>query len=174
MLGVLAAGLSAILTGCVPSSQNSLFSEVEAPLDGAWEIYYNPRYDFEFPYPSTWIAAPPPTNRDGQAFVDPRYSDVEIRGWANQRLNSAQTLPFEASPPVERPVSQNFVTNQGLAGELQVEIGPESSAMTLTLVQGNVTYRWQGRSPSHQFANYYQFFDYVARQYRVLGERGEE
>jgi len=65
-------------------------------------------------------------------------------------------------------VAPNFVTQQGLQGLLHVEVGAEVSFITLTLIQNGVMYSWQGRSPSDQFAKYYEFFNYVAGQYRIV------
>lgn len=82
-------------------------------------------------------------------------------------------MNLEASPPSTSQKDspkfqqQNFTTEQGLTGKLRVEINPDISLMTLTLSQGNVSYHWQGQCNSEQFADYYRFFYYVARQYRL-------
>lgn len=134
-----------------------------------WKIYRNPRYGFEFPYPADWLPSRPPTNRDGQSFISPRNAQVEIVGWASQVLPGSATSRHigTTNTPTGK---QNFTTAQGLAGEVAVDVGPEISSLTLTLVQGQIVYNWQGRSPSAQFPDYYQFFSYVASQYQVLQE----
>jgi hypothetical protein len=135
----------------------------ETSPPGNWQTYRNPRYNFEFPYPSNWIAEPPPDNQDGQAFHDPQNSQAEIRGWAGHQIKPI-AKPKSGTLPSLKP---NFTTEQGLPGELQVNIGPEISSMKLVLEQGNIRYNWQGRSPSQQFDDYYRFFYYSAKQYRV-------
>lgn len=134
----------------------------EGAPPGTWKTYHNPRYNFEFPYPSDWIAAPPPDNQDGQAFHDPKNSEAEIRGWAGHQIKT--TAKQKSS---DLPLKPNFSTQQGLAGELKINVGPETSSMTLVLQQGNIRYNWQARSPSQEFDDYYRFFYYIARQYRV-------
>lgn len=135
-------------------------SEIAAP--DTWKTYRNPRYNFEFPYPSHWVAEPPPDNQDGQAFQDPRNAEAEIRGWAGHQIKMAAQQKSK-----DLPLKPNFSTQQGLAGELKVNIGPEMSSMTLVLQQGDIRYHWQARSPSQQFDDYYRFFYYIARQYRI-------
>jgi hypothetical protein len=136
----------------------------------SWSIYRNSRYNFEFPYPSNWIAFPMPDNRDGRAFRDPQNPNIEIRGWAANKLAESKAPSQAQERTPKQPQSsqqQNFITEQGLTGKLRVEVGSDLSLMTLSLSQGNVLYRWQGQSESEQFADYYRFFDYVARQYRL-------
>lgn len=137
------------------------------PAEG-WEWYRNSRFGFEFPYPNTWITETAPANRDGQVFQDPQNSGVEIRGWASYELSDLPSKPSrnpaKPLPPIFKP---HFTTEQGLPGELKVELGPEMSTLTLTLVQKEVRYNWQGSAPSQQFADYYKFFYYVAGQYRI-------
>lgn len=142
-----------LLSGC---------SQSAPPQAADWVIYQNPRYGFEFPYPGNWTTAIAAENRDGQAFVDPRQPDVEIRGWASQR---SAVAPEEQDP--SGLIQPNFETDQGIPGELQVYITPDVSTMELTLVQDDVVFYWRGQSPSAQFSDYYKFFDYVARHYRV-------
>jgi hypothetical protein len=132
-----------------------------------WNVYRNPRFQFEFPYPANWQSSPSPANKDGQIFVDPDHPEVEIRGWGSQP--SALLKATEASlATLPQP---NFQTNQGLPGILQVEIGSETSTMTLKIEQGSLVYYWEGRSPNSLFAENYQRFDYIARQYRVPGSK---
>jgi hypothetical protein len=136
---------------------------------GSWEIYRNVRYGFQFPYPHNWVVGEAPANGDGQVFSDPLNSALEIRGWAGYNLagisgNSGKNTKNLDAP---KPLQQNFTTEQGLAGELKVELGSPVSSMTLTLVRGDVRYNFQGKAPSKQFADYYKFFYYVASQYRV-------
>jgi hypothetical protein len=158
-VGVVSA---ALLSGC----DRLLTSE------RGWETYQNPRYGFEFPYPKDWIAEPPPDNQDGQAFRAPDRPGVKVAGWASQIPAASGegaagevTAPESVSPD---PIKENFVTEQGLSGELEVEIATETSSLNLTLEYEGVIYRWQGQSPSQQFEDYYKFFSYVASQYRVL------
>lgn len=153
---------TALLLGC---------DRLLAPENG-WETYQNSRYGFEFLYPKDWIAEPPPDNQDGQAFRAPDRPGVKVAGWASQIPKAADqvaegevTDPENVSPD---PIKENFVTEQGLSGELEVQIAAETSSLNLTLVHEGVIYRWQGRSPSQQFEDYYKFFSYVASQYRVL------
>lgn len=128
---------------------------------GQWRTYRNPRYDFEFPYPSTWVSLPMPDNRDGRAFRDPLNPSAEIRGWAAKQLSNSALKPSAPSQP------QNFTTEQGVRGQLQVDVGSTISSMTLTLNQQRVQYSWQGQCNSEQFADYYRLFYYIASQYRV-------
>ena len=141
-----------LLVGCRSS---------EVAPAGTWKTYRNPRYDFEFPYPSHWMADPPPDNQDGQAFHDPKNSEAEIRGWAGHQIKIGTQQKSTVS------LKPNFTTQQGLAGELKVNIGPETSSMTLALQQGDLRYNWQARSPSQDFDDYYRFFYYIAQHYRV-------
>jgi hypothetical protein len=143
-----------------------LFSCQSPSVDQAvsWKTYRNPRYHFECPYPSQWIPAPMPDNRDGRAFSDPRQPAAEMRGWASQRLLIKGKNSLNALDPA---FSENFTTLQGIGGNLQIEVGVQMSLMTLTLIQGTVQYSWQGRSPSQQFADYYRLFYYVASRYRI-------
>jgi hypothetical protein len=146
-------------------------------LPDRWSTYHNPRYDFEFPYPSNWIPAPMPDNLDGRAFRDPQNPTAEIRGWATNRLSGilngieedgTSALPHDFFPgTADGQPPQNFTTEQGVTGKLQVNIDRQTSAMTLTLTQGLVRYSWQGECQSEQFAQYYRFFNYIARQYRI-------
>ncbi|MDG2614845.1 hypothetical protein HPC62_04235 [Thermoleptolyngbya sichuanensis A183] len=130
-----------------------------------WKIYQNPNYGFEFPYPDNWMPAPLPDSQDGRRFRNPYSPDVEILGWASH----ISSTPGDSSEQVRRSVlaAPNFTTRQGLRGQLRVEIGSTVSLMTLTLTEEGVVYFWQGRSPSDQFSQYYEFFDYVAKQYYV-------
>lgn len=153
---------------------------------GSWSIYRNQRYNFEFPYPSNWVAVPMPDNGDGGGFRDPQNSSTEIRGWAGNKLSETvaprssdrlhrqkHSFKHEASSLKERAKNsrksqqQNFTTEQGLSGKLEVEVGSDISLMRLTLSQGKVQYNWQGQCDSKQFANYYRFFYYIASQYRT-------
>ena len=155
------AGLLAslvLLTSCRSS---------EMPLAGTWKTYHNPRYNFEFPYPSSWTAEPPPDNQDGQAFRDPKNPQAEIRGWAGHQIKPITTKQAQQQAAPVVTSKPNFTTAQGLSGALNVNIGPEISSMTLALQQGDILYHWQARSPSQQFDDYYRFFYYIAQQYRV-------
>lgn len=141
-------------------------------LPDRWSTYQNPRYDFEFPYPSNWTPAPMPDNLDGRAFRDPQNPTAEIRGWAANQLSGILNETEENRAPSQHQHSstefpQNFTTEQGVTGKLQVNIGPQTSSMTLTLTQEQVQYNWQGECQSEQFAQYYRFFNEIARQYRI-------
>lgn len=163
----LAFGLALVLSvsSCQPS---------EKTASGTWKTYNNQRYGFEFPYPSNWVASPMPDNRDGQAFSDQQNSAVEIRGWAGQSLpdNGSSGVYYTSRAKGHKKYrpkhsKQNLTTKQGVTGELEVDIKPDISSMTLTLRQGQIQYKWQGRSPSQQFPDYYRFFYYIATEYRV-------
>jgi|GEM_PF-1191758 len=139
-----------------------------------WKTYRNPRFSFEFPYPSHWIPSQMPDNRDGQAFSAPHQLGVEIRGWASQGMSSAQVEPHDfLQPEILEPFQENFRTLQGVAGALEIEVGVEMSRMRLRLIQDSVEYNWQGRSPSQQFADYYRLFYYVASRYQIKSQGTE-
>ncbi|NEO97642.1 MAG: hypothetical protein F6K58_02825 [Symploca sp. SIO2E9] len=152
-------------------------SELSSP--SSWDTYHNPRYNFEFPYPSNWQALPMPENLDGQVFRDPQNPSVEIRGWAKlleaavsptTGVNSSSVetqLPKSTGCEIASSQPQNFTTNQGFRGKMQVEIGEQISSMKLTLSQGEVVYNWQGQSKSETFADYYRLFYEIASEYRI-------
>jgi hypothetical protein len=135
-----------------------------------WAQYENPRYDFVFPYPDTWIAAPIGDERHGQAFSDPGFEAVQMTGWASEV--SVITNGNGAAPDA-LSLSPNFVTDQGMPAQLEVEIGTDMSVMTLRLSQDGVLYYWEGRSPSDIFDDYYRFFYYVAQHYRIESSQDE-
>lgn len=176
-LALAIAPLVIILLGCQDANKVS---------QNNWKTYHNARYNFEFPYPGNWVAFPMPDNRDGRAFCDPNNPNSEVRGWAANNLSAMGTPPasgvlyqgqhrlkVEASslastePTPLKSQEQNFITDQGLTGNLKVEIGSDRSLMTLTLSQGKVLYNWQGQCESKEFADYYRSFYYIARQYRL-------
>lgn len=134
------------------------------PEQADWDQYQNERYDFTFPYPDTWIPGPMQDNLDGRAFRDPHQEVVSIRGWASQ-----VSLPEagEEASSSRYQISPNFTTDQGLEGQLQVDIGQTVSTIRLTLTQEGVIYSWEGRSPSDDFDDYFKFFYYVAQQYHI-------
>lgn len=138
--------------------------EGDGLMQADWEQYENPRYDFVFPYPDTWIASPVIDDRDGQAFSDPNFEAVKMTGWARQ---ASRPTNGDGATPEGLSLSPNFVTAQGIPGQLEVEIGTDMSVMTLRLSQDGVLYSWEGRSPSGLFDDYYQFFYYVAKNYRI-------
>ena len=149
-----AIALLLILCGCnAPSLTNPV----------TWKTYSNTRYNFEFPYPSTWTSLPPPENNDGIVFVSPQNNSVEIRGWAGNRLPDSIIKDKNA----KKTINPNFKTNQGVSGVLEVEVGSQESSMTLALTKGQVKYYWQGRSQASEFSNYYRVFYYIAQQYRI-------
>ena len=135
-------------------------------LPESWNTYRNPRFNFEFLYPSNWTPFPVPDNLDGRAFGNPENPDCEIRGWA-EFAEPGIPSPESTSQPLNTSKPQNFITDQGKTGQLQVELDSDISVMRLTLTQENVSYNWQGRCESEQFADYYRFFYYIARQYRL-------
>ncbi|MFP4123284.1 hypothetical protein [Coleofasciculus sp.] len=135
-------------------------------LPESWNTYRNPRFNFEFLYPNNWIPFPIPDNLDGRAFRDPENPNCEIRGWA-EFAELGTPSPESTSQPLNPSQPQNFLTEQGETGKLQVDLDSDISLMTLTLTQDNVSYNWQGRCESEQFADYYRFFYYIARQYRL-------
>lgn len=160
-------------------------------LSDRWETYRNPRYGFEFLYPAGWQAADLPENRDGAAFRNPQDPQVEIRGWASflRVSKTATAAPKVASPTrssrpaksltskarqtqVPAPSSSslpptNFTTEQGIQGTLQADLEAQTSSLTLVLNRGNIQYYLRGSAPSQQFDEYYRFFNYVARRYRI-------
>jgi hypothetical protein len=147
------------LSGCAGANFN--FSSV------TWKTYNNSRYGFEFPYPNNWTTLPAPENDDGVAFVAPYNQSVEIRGWAGNRLSDLTNKRQNA----QQSVKSNFQTKQGILGVLVVEVTPQVSAVTLTLVKGQVKYYWQGRCKSEDFDQYYRFFYYIAQQYKITGTK---
>jgi hypothetical protein len=156
-LGILP--LILMLLSCRPSNLG---------IPNNWDTYHNSRYGFDFPYPSHWIPFPMPDNRDGRAFRDPKTPSLEIRGWAANKLVEIQaSSPKKPDQESSNPQRQNFTTDQGLTGELQVEVGTDISLMTLTLSQDKVQYNWQGQCESKQFADNYRLFYSVATQYRL-------
>ncbi|CCH64629.1 hypothetical protein RINTHM_1490 [Richelia intracellularis HM01] len=50
---------------------------------------------------------------------------------------------------------------------ITVEIGARESLITLKLAQNRIKYYWQGKAPSQEFDDYYQFFYYIAENYRL-------
>lgn len=128
----------------------------QAALPDRWQTYRNQRFNFEFLYPEGWVDSIPPENQDGIAFSDPRNPGLEIRGWAEfKRSNTSAKL------------QPNFTTEQGIPGRLEVRLGAQSSVMTLTIQQQETVYHWRATAPSAQFDNYYRFFSFIARRYRV-------
>ncbi|NER51522.1 MAG: hypothetical protein F6J92_33690, partial [Symploca sp. SIO1A3] len=81
----------------------------------SWKTYENPRYKFEYPYPSKWESIPMPDNLDGRVFRDPNNPSVEIRGWALRQLPESQSSsPSSTSTDSPASESPNFTTEQGV------------------------------------------------------------
>jgi len=152
---IAAIALAVTLGGCSGSNKTTSVPR--------WEIYTNPRYNFEFPHPSNWTTLPAPDNGDGQVFVSPQNPEVDIRGWAGNRLPNWENKHKNA----RKSINYNFQTAQGVSGVLTVEVGKQVSTMKLTLNQEQIRYYWQGRAPSQEFGNYYNAFYYIAQQYRI-------
>lgn len=150
--------IGVVLSSC--SSTTSMQSN-------SWKVYSNERYGYQFPYPSNWEGARASSNADGQAFRHPQNPAVEMRAWAGYDLSNSISINEETQGTGAR----NFTTEEGLPGELKVNIGPDISSMTLTLIEGQVQYHWQAEAPSQQFDDYYKFFYYVASQYDVEASR---
>ncbi|WGV24241.1 hypothetical protein [Halotia branconii] len=146
-----AIALLIFLWGCSASSLNG--------ADLTWKTYQNERYGFEFPYPSNWTALPPPTNNDGIVLVSPQSNTVEIRAWAVNRPPDAFTK--------DHKINSNFQTDQGISGEMLVEVNQQVSSMKLSLTQDQVKYYWQGQSQNQEFPDYYRLFYYIAQHYRI-------
>lgn len=152
------APLTVLLVSCQGTDVN---------LPASWNTYRNSRFNFEFLYPSNWKPFPLPDNLDGRAFRHPENPNCEIRGWA-EFAQLGTPPPENTSKPLNSSQPENFLTEQGETGKLQVDLNSDISVMTLTLTQNNISYNWQGRCESEQFADYYRFFYYIARQYRLL------
>jgi hypothetical protein len=144
---VSSVGTAIIFSGCSPKL--------------TWETYRNPRYGFEFPYPSNWTPLSSPDNNDGVTFISPQNQNTEIRAWAGKELPKLQ------NPETIKQIDHNFETNQGVSGVLVVEVDQQMSSMTLTITQGQVEYYWQGKSNSKEFQDYYRLFYYIAQQYKI-------
>jgi hypothetical protein len=133
--------------------------DLDAPL--SLKTYKNQRFGFESIYPDNWRSTPPPSNLDGQTFYHPQNPDIQISVWANYQLSPSKT---NSSSPNS---IENFTTRQGLNGALTVEVGAQTSAIHLTLVEDRISYHFEGRSPSLAFADYYRLFYDVASQYQI-------
>lgn len=150
-------GGTIVLMGLLWSCQPSV-----GPPSVVWQIYRNPRYQFEFPYPRHWQVSVKPDNRDGQAFQDPQDPSVKIMGSAGDRLPEIWPDAVKKTEKLE-----NFTTRQGITGKLQVDIEANTSRMKLTLISGRIRYSWQGESNSQRFASYYPLFYYSASEFRI-------
>lgn len=125
------------------------------------KTYQNQRFGFESIYPDTWRATPPPSNLDGQTFYHPQNPDVQISVWAGYEV------PSPSSQPSVPEQNANFTTRQGLSGALTVEVGSQTSIIHLTVVEDRVSYHFEGRAPSLEFADYYRLFYDLATQYQI-------
>ncbi len=149
--------LALILSACSGSTFNA--------TKQVWKTYRNPRYNFEFPYPSKWTPVRP-DNNDGIAFISPRNQAVEIQSWAGNQLPESII-----GTDTKKTIDPNFRTAQGISGVLTVEVGKQESAMGLRITQKRIKYYWYGKAPSKEFGNYYSVFYYIAQQYRVPEEK---
>lgn len=131
--------------------------------ENSWKTYQNARYGFEFPYPSGWYKIKP-DNDDGIMFISPQKSSVQIRGWAGNQIVPHTNRDIDTKISAN---NSNFKNIQGIPGMITVEIGATESLITLKLAQKRIKYFWQGRSPSQEFDKYYQFFYYMAQNYRL-------
>ncbi|AFZ59346.1 hypothetical protein [Anabaena sp. PCC 7938] len=147
-------GTAMIFSGCGNSFLTSKIT---------WETYHNPRYGFEFPYPSNWNSSTPPDNNDGVTFISPQNQNTEIRAWASKELPESIIQDQETI----KQIDHNFETDQGVSGVMVVEVGQQMSSMKLTITQGQVTYYWQGQSNSKEFRDHYRLFYYIAQQYKI-------
>ncbi|MEA5552256.1 hypothetical protein VB713_15040 [Anabaena cylindrica UHCC 0172] len=147
-------GTAMIFSGCGTSFPNSKLT---------WETYQNPRYGFEFPYPSNWTSLAAPDNNDGVTFISPQNQNVEIRAWASKESPESITQDQETI----KQIDHNFETSQGVSGVLVVEVGQQVSSMKLTITQGQEVYYWQGQTNSQEFKDYYQLFYYIAQHYKI-------
>jgi hypothetical protein len=134
---------------------------IEIDSSVSLKTYKNQRFGFESIYPGNWRATPTPSNLDGQTFYHPQNPDIQISVWANYQLSTSNT---DDAAPNSNP---NFTTRQGLSGALTVEVGNQTSAIHLTLVEDRISYHFEGRSPSLTFADYYHLFYDVASQYQI-------
>jgi hypothetical protein len=126
-----------------------------------WKTYSNTHYSFEFPYPSNWNSSGNSDNNDGIAFVTPNNRNVEMRAWASKHLEVSIHEQYS------REQTENFQTAEGVFGVLSVEVGQQTTSMTLTITQGQVKYNWRGESNSKEFKEYYRLFYYIAQQYKI-------
>lgn len=152
-LSTLALAIGLLLLGSCRSV------EIGSPV--SLKTYQNQRFGFKSIYPERWRATPPPSNLDGQTFYDPQNPDVQISVWAGYHL---------PSPKDDRPSpnsNANFTTRQGLSGALTVEVGTQTSVIHLLVVEDRVSYHFEARSPSLEFANYYRLFYDLASQYQI-------
>ncbi|WP_413174147.1 hypothetical protein [Anabaena azotica] len=149
-------GTAMILSGCTIT--NIYASEV------TWKTYSNTRYSFEFPYPSNWNSSGTSDNNDGIAFVAPNNRNVEMRAWASRHLE------VNIQEQYSREQTQNFQTAEGVFGVMSVDVGQQTTSMTLTITQGQVKYYWRGQSNSKEFKEYYRLFYYIAQQYKIRGQ----
>ena len=131
--------------------------------ENSWKTYKNTRYGFEFPYPSGWYEMKS-DNNDGIMFISPKKSSVQIRSWAGNQMVPYITGDIETKTPTN---NSNFKNVQGIPGMITVEIGARESLITLKLAQNRIKYYWQGKAPSQEFDDYYQFFYYIAENYRL-------
>ncbi|BAZ05256.1 hypothetical protein [Calothrix sp. NIES-3974] len=156
LLKILLLGMLILVLGC--SHQGHGLSS------SSWKIYKNARYGFEFPYPSNWKIQSQPNNADGVVLVSPEDESVEIRSWAANQLPNSLQLETKS----QSNTNPNFQTLQGKKGILVVEATPEVNLIKLTLSHDKIDYTWQGQSPSQEFSDYYQFFYYIAQNYRIV------
>lgn len=145
-------GTAIILSGC---SANGFQSSTDK-----WKTYKNPRYGFEFTYPSHWTAIKS-DNNDGVKIVPPENPDTEIRAWASREMPELQNQ----EPNIQ--IDKNFETIQGISGVLAVQTDQKISSMQLTITHKQVKYHWQAQTNHQDFQTHYPLFSYIAKEYKV-------
>jgi hypothetical protein len=154
VIGLLFSGIGTAII-CGGCSINNFWTSQQK-----WETYQNPRYGFEFPYPSNWTSQIP-DNNDGVSIVPPKNQNTEIRAWAGKDLPEIQ------NPDSLKEVDSNFQTVQGLSGVMVVEAGQTVSSIKLTITHKQVKYYWQAKTGSKEFKEYYPLFYYMAKEYKI-------
>jgi hypothetical protein len=132
-------GTAITISGC---SANGFQSSTEQ-----WKTYTNPRYGFEFPYPSNWTPITP-DNNDGVAIVSTKNPQTEIRAWATKELPQLQTPEQNIQ---NQQIDQNFKTAQGLTGVMIVDTNQQISSIKLTILHRQTKYHWHAQTSNKDF-----------------------